>query len=459
VRHEFDLSTLPGSRFLPHIFDGEKAKIKMTTFFLSSHQALGTMQELHASGGGVAPCCTCRQFCSCSSFNNNIIIMKSSSIRRSEESAPQIMKSGSIRRSEESDPSTRNNTRRSSNNSSKRSAGAGGLYPTVPLPGGSGRGSGGRGYGGGGGGGRGVSEPCDDGGYHYSQKHLQQQQHDNNQNPPSRHRLSYQPDNAWIQHQQADDHGGDVVYDDHDESSFRWNNNINFVNDKENDDNHQISPDNKSSSLPYYNHQERDDSVVESRADSYGSSTYANTCSQTIALFGASGTTGRHFMQMALDAGYGMRCLPVDDPREVGGGGGTGPCTTVGWSSLQSSLQDSKQLARVLKSADYVVVMLNDLLPGQKLNKDYPERFLSDFLARLYPLMRRQASIQVFLYQVSSKETSRPLLVLNAVSSSAFFCIAHIIALLLFDFQKKSPHRQRLWHPTCVDRHPSCPRF
>ena len=107
---------------------------------------------------------------------------------------------------------------------------------------------------------------------------------------------------------------------------------------------------------------------------------------------------------MALDAGYSVRCLMADDPREQKLGGTSNGAKgrdsdQYDWNAIQDGLQDTKQLQRVLKAADFVVVMLNDLLPGTKKG-DYPCGVLLDFCARLYPLMRRQSSIQVFLYQV-----------------------------------------------------------
>lgn len=286
------------------------------------------------------------------------------------------MKSGSIRRSEESAVPAAMRSKRST----------GGLpLPTVPLPGGS-CGFGGR-----------VSEPC---GYNnYSQTQLQQHRHENH------HHQNHQPHPR--QQCQMDNGQQKYVDDDDNDESFACSGDT--VDNKENTNNNHISPDNSS----YEQHLCSGSSSVVS--DSYGS--YA-TSSQTIALFGASGITGGHFLQMALDAGYGVRCLPVDDPREVGGG--KGPCVAngaaAGWKTIKAALEDTKQVKRVLKSADFVVVMLNDLLPGK--NKEYPVSFLSDFAARLYPLMRRQASIQVFLYQV--RHLARQTTVIPVVCVASF---------------------------------------
>lgn len=112
----------------------------------------------------------------------------------------------------------------------------------------------------------------------------------------------------------------------------------------------------------------------------------------SIALFGASGVTGGHFLTAALDAGYSVRCIPADDPREMG------PHTE--WDSIKLGLQDTEQLQAVVYRVDYVVIMLNDVLPSKG---DYPTGFMPSFIERLYTVLREEPTVQVVLFQVRSE--------------------------------------------------------
>ena len=111
----------------------------------------------------------------------------------------------------------------------------------------------------------------------------------------------------------------------------------------------------------------------------------------SIALFGASGITGGHFLTAALDAGYSVRCIPADDPREMG--------SHTEWDTIKQELQDTEQLQTVVYRVDYVVIMLNDVMPGKS---DYPDGFMASFIERLYTVLREEPTVQVVLFQVSS---------------------------------------------------------
>lgn len=111
----------------------------------------------------------------------------------------------------------------------------------------------------------------------------------------------------------------------------------------------------------------------------------------SIALFGASGITGGHFLTAALDAGYSVRCIPADDPREIG--------SHTEWDTIKKELQDTEQLQAVVFRVDYVVIMLNDVVPGKS---DYPDGFMASFIERLYSVLREEPTIQVVLFQVCS---------------------------------------------------------
>ena len=67
-------------------------------------------------------------------------------------------------------------------------------------------------------------------------------------------------------------------------------------------------------------------------------------------------------------------------------------------SLITGTLEEKSKVRRVLKRADYVVCMLSDTLSGK--NEEYPVGCLTSFIQLLYPLMRKESSIKVFLYQV-----------------------------------------------------------
>ena len=108
---------------------------------------------------------------------------------------------------------------------------------------------------------------------------------------------------------------------------------------------------------------------------------------EIITLFGIDGPVGKHFVKLALSAGYHIQALsptPVELEHEY---------LTVyeGDLSVEESI-----LEELLRDSTYVVCLLSDATP----RKEYPEGLLYDFIQRLYPLMK-ESPIRVFLYQVS----------------------------------------------------------
>ena len=153
----------------------------------------------------------------------------------------------------------------------------------------------------------------------------------------------------------------------------------------------------------------------------------------TIALLGAGSPTATHFLRLALDAGYHVRALLIQSDYAL-----ASRSTYQGRASLTAkklkeefadcrdlslewvrtgSIYDRRAVANVLHGVQYVVCMMNDaplVCEGQdegqqpikynaqkKKKLQLPEKPLTSFLQEvLYPLMRREKSIQVFLYQV-----------------------------------------------------------
>jgi len=142
----------------------------------------------------------------------------------------------------------------------------------------------------------------------------------------------------------------------------------------------------------------------------------------TIALFGGNGKTGRPFLRLALDAGYRVRALLP--PSTAAAASSSSGADHDGDSALVADhpslrviygdLDDEDQIRRVLRKSNFVVCMLNDTVaspshntgsghhaPHHNHNEDYQPNVLTSFVKdRLYPLMKRTPSIQVFLFQV-----------------------------------------------------------
>ena len=121
----------------------------------------------------------------------------------------------------------------------------------------------------------------------------------------------------------------------------------------------------------------------------------STTRSTVIALFGAFGPTGHHFLRLALDAGYQVRALVA-------------PGTTLehdfdGVTSVKGSLQDADKVQEVVYGSTFVVCMLVGC-ETMTASPDYPKNTLLQFTKLLYPMMTRQDDppIQVFLFQASS---------------------------------------------------------
>jgi hypothetical protein len=141
----------------------------------------------------------------------------------------------------------------------------------------------------------------------------------------------------------------------------------------------------------YRNEQQGRESESQSQSQSQ------SEASNTIALFGATGKTGNQFLRLALDAGYRVRALIK--------GGNAGNCSIKGFidqpglTLVTGDLTDEYKIKCTVRGSDCVVCMLGDTLPTKK---NYPVGRMTAFLNKLYPIMKKEASISVFLYQVSS---------------------------------------------------------
>lgn len=115
--------------------------------------------------------------------------------------------------------------------------------------------------------------------------------------------------------------------------------------------------------------------------------------SRTIAVFGATGRTGREFVKQALGDGYEIRALvrsfdkasSMDERIHI---------TLGDFGSLEA-------IQEVISGADYVVCMAAAALSD---DGSYPNEFMCSFVKQLYKAMERQRP-KLFLYQAGSMST------------------------------------------------------
>jgi hypothetical protein len=165
---------------------------------------------------------------------------------------------------------------------------------------------------------------------------------------------------------------------------------------------------------------QRDYSVLDLNADME-----TVVSNKTIGLFGAETKTGQHFMRAALDAGYHVRALQLPNLPNCS------DYPNLEW-IYGNALYDTEALAMVVQNAQYVVCMANGQdSVGSALNhhhhhddhhhhhrsgktggKSKPEQApmipidatkpIACFIQLLYPLLKKQSSVKVFLFQANS---------------------------------------------------------
>jgi putative NADH-flavin reductase len=113
------------------------------------------------------------------------------------------------------------------------------------------------------------------------------------------------------------------------------------------------------------------------------------TTASTIAVFGATTKTGQAFVRLALDAGYQVRAL-------LGNSKKMETQTNLEW--IVGSLNDEQAIEDCVRHVDFVVCTLAE----HKFKKQ--KNMLRDFVVRLYPIMKEQRTVQVFLFQVRERE-------------------------------------------------------
>jgi len=165
------------------------------------------------------------------------------------------------------------------------------------------------------------------------------------------------------------------------------------------------------------NSNRRRSSVSSQRFDDEGNAYNAAT---TIALFGATGATGHHFLRLAVDAGYQVCALIQAGHAANIKSFLDQPCVTF----VTGALTDEYKMQQTVEGADYVVVMLGDTLPTKK---EYPAGCLTDFMQQLYPILKKEPTVSVLLYQVRAllvwKEIDTLLRLLEVCISLTSSCV------------------------------------
>ena len=110
---------------------------------------------------------------------------------------------------------------------------------------------------------------------------------------------------------------------------------------------------------------------------------------ESIALFGITGSTGRHFVQLAIKGGYKVKAL-VRDPDKV-------EFKDDNLELIKGSFTE-EDVMKTVSGTDYVVSMA-----GGKLGdpKNYPTDLMLNFAKLLVPIMEKEGT-KVFLYQAGA---------------------------------------------------------
>ena len=108
---------------------------------------------------------------------------------------------------------------------------------------------------------------------------------------------------------------------------------------------------------------------------------------ETIALFGGTGRTGRHVVTYALEKGYKVQLL-ARTPSKV-------ETTHDNLTVIEGDLSNEEALKQVVKGATYVMSCAG----GPSNMKEYPRDLMLTFVKLLYPIMEAEPSVKVFFFQ------------------------------------------------------------
>jgi len=124
-----------------------------------------------------------------------------------------------------------------------------------------------------------------------------------------------------------------------------------------------------------------------SKLNSKGHNKPPSIMSEIIALFGATGGTGKHFVTAALAAGYKVQAL-ARTPSKV--------TAADGLAVVEGDFGNTEAIAKTLKGATYVVSMGGGPMGKPK---EYPADLMLNFVKTLLAEAQKVKSIKVLLYQ------------------------------------------------------------
>lgn len=123
---------------------------------------------------------------------------------------------------------------------------------------------------------------------------------------------------------------------------------------------------------------------------------FLHTSENVIALFGAYGTTGQYFLQLALEAGYRVRALLLPGVElEIP--------ESKNLTIVTGTFDEEQKIERVLKRASYIVCMLNDCTKIMEEKEGESSTSNYRFIQRLVSILERVRSKRVLLYQVRNQ--------------------------------------------------------
>jgi NAD(P)H-binding len=116
--------------------------------------------------------------------------------------------------------------------------------------------------------------------------------------------------------------------------------------------------------------------------------------SETIGLFGATGSTGKYFLKLALEKGFSVQAL-VRNPSKMDSELQVTYKDTL--KAIEGDLSDKDAIAKTVKGAHYVVCMAGGPLGKPK---EYPPNLMIDFFTSLTEMLKKtNPSVKVVLYQ------------------------------------------------------------
>lgn len=111
---------------------------------------------------------------------------------------------------------------------------------------------------------------------------------------------------------------------------------------------------------------------------------------ETIALFGATGMTGKKLVPLALQQGYKVKAL-VRTPSKV-------KTNDENLTLIEGDFSNTDAVTETVGGADYVVCCAG----GAFKPKEYPKDLMLNFITTLVPILEAEPSVKVLLYQAGA---------------------------------------------------------